>query len=631
VSTRIVAADLDWSIVDAMVADPEVAAAIDIVGAHYPGSAPPSAGIALNKTFWASEMWNLGVHDDWSGAGALASDLARFSQYGLSSSIVWCLIYSWYGNLAYGQVDGTNSGKGHSLMTAAEPWSGYYEVNPTLAVIAHWTQFTQRGWHYLQVNSGVGNLPGGGDFATIWNGHVPGTVLEFSIVIQTMGVNSAQDVTFQLSGYTGRNLPAALHVWQTNQTNYFVQQADVTVNTDGTVSISIPADSMVTLTTTTGQGWVKPIQPVPASQPFPFPYADDFNSYTDQSYALYFSDMGGVWQTAPIPASLQKAKGALEYDASDLGYNQLLTVLPIAWATNPNPFTCIGNPNSNAFPGVEVWTDYNLTVLGAFDSASDLNAVVTYQNNCNAKSTTQQFLPLQGDLVTTPAVLQSVAQPSQCLAITGNDPIYSGALRVALVPCNSTSPAPALWLQNATTLQIASAGLCLDVLSQGTSVGTRTIAWPCETPAGRNEVWTVTPAGSAVQLVAQETGLCVDLENLPANGTFLWITTRLTQYAWNPVPDAYSLFLYQSANATALGTWALTAGTTTLRQGTTPTAINSGSWYTMTLVTKNSTITAYLNGVPLASVIDTTYAFGNAAIGSGWHSAWYDDFSITAV
>ena len=43
-----------------MLKDPVLNASIDVVGAHYPGSAPPADGVGLHKPFWASEMWNLG-------------------------------------------------------------------------------------------------------------------------------------------------------------------------------------------------------------------------------------------------------------------------------------------------------------------------------------------------------------------------------------------------------------------------------------------------------------------------------------------------------------------------------------------------------------------------------------------
>jgi hypothetical protein len=95
-STRIVAADTTWDdIVPAMLADPELAASIDIVGAHYPsGPPPPTVASVLGKPAWASEMWNLGFVNDWPGAQRLMADLSDHAQWGLSTSIVWCLVYS---------------------------------------------------------------------------------------------------------------------------------------------------------------------------------------------------------------------------------------------------------------------------------------------------------------------------------------------------------------------------------------------------------------------------------------------------------------------------------------------------------------------------------------------------------
>jgi galactosylceramidase len=124
-NTRIVSADTGWEpVVSDMGSNPAYAAAVDVVGAHYPG-APPAAAYHLNKTLFASEMWNLGFVDDWAGALKLAADLSDQASWGLSASILWCLIYSWYAPLPFSRViPGTQAGAGHSILTAAEPWSG---------------------------------------------------------------------------------------------------------------------------------------------------------------------------------------------------------------------------------------------------------------------------------------------------------------------------------------------------------------------------------------------------------------------------------------------------------------------------------------------------------------------------
>ena len=135
--------------------------------------------------------------------------------------------------MEYGFTDGTsNSGAGHSLMTAAEPWSGYYQINAPLAAVAHWTQFASRGWTFLSLNAsrGIGALPGGGSYATLVDTHAPQGELVFSIIAQTMqGAWGHQNATFNLGGLGGRTLPAVLHVWQSTEGSLMVQQPDVPV------------------------------------------------------------------------------------------------------------------------------------------------------------------------------------------------------------------------------------------------------------------------------------------------------------------------------------------------------------------------------------------------------------------
>lgn len=231
--------------------------------------------------------------NDYAGTMTLASDLSRYAGYGLSASIAWCLIYSWYANLNYGRATNTsNGGLGHALMTAAEPWSGYYEVNGPMAAMAHWTQFASPGgWAFLNTSgTGIGQLPGKGSYATLVNTGVAAGVTEFSLIIETSEASANQTVTFQLAPVPGAPLPAVLHVWRTVETAFFTQQPDAPVSAvDGTFTLTLLPQAIYSVTTTTGQGWV-PAAPIPSSSPFPMPFTENFEGYLEGEYARYFSE-----------------------------------------------------------------------------------------------------------------------------------------------------------------------------------------------------------------------------------------------------------------------------------------------------------------------------------------------------
>jgi len=653
-STRIVAADTDWGVVNDMAADPAFAAAVDIIGAHYPNQPPPGA-FAFNKSLWASEMWDLGKVDDWEGAQQLAKDFSQQARWGMSASIVWCLIYSWYAPLPFSHPTNTNAGAGHSVLTAAEPWSGHYELNPTISAIAHHTQFAQRGWTYLAGGMGAGTLPGGGSFVTLVNTHTPSTVLEFSVVLETTGAAATQAATFSLSGLCmGQALPSVLHVWCTTEAVPFSALADVPVAADGSFSLSLSANAFYSITTTSGQGGPRmPAVPIPPSAPFPFPYADDFEGYAAQAYASYFCDEGGIFQVMPLPPTLRRSVGtdgtteALAPGGS--AYYQLVTVVPIVWEKNPDPYTLIGNFNGGAtFPAGATWTDYTVKVSAAFGSDMGPTPGVTYaavSEPCSATGS-QAFRPTAGTWGSGPVVLQSVQYPTLCLGVIGQS-LYPGANDVGLVDCASSSAttlssvAVGTWVPLAGSpeqIQDAADGQCLDILSSGSGPGTRLLTYPCKEssdPTQGNQKWTVGPANgtaAAYAITSLMDGQCVDVRSLPVGSTHLTLGMRINTYERNGAPiNGYTLSLLPSANATTAGSFEFAFGGTVLRGGSTSMPIVGGVFYHLALTASGQSVSASLNGATLASVAgDGSSAYGMAAFGSGWHTAWFDDFAVQA-
>jgi autotransporter-associated beta strand protein len=320
---EIVAADefnMNWRIADDAANDSELNQAIAVFGEHYPlqYTMPSAVAKASGKRLWASEEgpWR----GDWQGAKAIASQLNRnYVQGKITKSITWSLVSSYYDSLRL-----PDSG----MMRAKEPWSGHYEVQPAVWVIAHHNQFAKPGWRYL--DQACRMLPSGGSVVAMAS--PSGT--DASVVIETIG--AAGDQTFTL------NVDASLtsrewQLWKTDQTESFIH-VGVQSLIDGKLTLELAPDSVYSLTTTTGQA--KGVKQAPASQKFPMPYSDDFESYAIGRTPRYFSDQAGTFEV------IHRA------DGQGKALEQVLRAPGIEWENRPeqfHPFTVIGAPDAKDY------------------------------------------------------------------------------------------------------------------------------------------------------------------------------------------------------------------------------------------------------------------------------------------
>jgi hypothetical protein len=218
--------------------------------------------------------------------------------------------------------------EGEGFQQADQPWSGHYEIWPALWAVAHTTQFTEPGWRYLDSSSGrFSDTTWNGSYVTLRS--VSGK--DWSMIVTT---GSAVEMTVEIVG--GLN-SGTIHVWKSNAQEQFIEQKNILLK-KSMVTIKLEPNSIYTLTTTTGQH--KGMYVSAPVKPFPFPYKDDFESYSATSTPKYFSDQKGTFEVADITGHGKCLR-------------QLVTIPGYTWNSGMiKPYSVIGNSE---------WTDYSIS------------------------------------------------------------------------------------------------------------------------------------------------------------------------------------------------------------------------------------------------------------------------------
>lgn len=345
-STRIVCCDEypgegagQWAIADAILKDPQLAAAVAVIGVHYPKVhgkiTTTDAARATGKPLWSTEdQPNTGsgpyVSREWATGGRILAHLynQNYLEGSLTATEIWSPITSYYDNLA-----APNSG----LMYANTPWSGNYNVQGTIWATAHTTQFAQPGWQYLDSASGL--LPVKGSYVSLRSPDRK----DWSVILETIGATRPQTAVFHLAG----GLAASpVSVWETNDSRTFEHVATIKPH-ENSFTYTFDPDSLYSLTTTRGQGRGTAQPPAPA--PFPFPYADDFEHTALGRSPKYLADQDGAFEAHPCAG------------LPGMCLEQVITTKPIPWGPLPDPFTMAGDSR---------WTDYSVAAAIHFLSGA---------------------------------------------------------------------------------------------------------------------------------------------------------------------------------------------------------------------------------------------------------------------
>ncbi|KUN09329.1 galactosylceramidase [Streptomyces yokosukanensis] len=571
-ATKVVGDDTDWSTADTMVTDPAFAAAVDVVGAHYPCSggdggdaltcpSTPNA-LATGKPLWAGENGSQDIH---SGAAPQIRSIVRGYLDGrITATLNWPVLAAITPNLPYPTV---------GLAVAPEPWSGFYRVGTETWGTAQVTQFTQPGWRFIDSASGyLGGARANGGYITLHSG------ADYSTIIETTTATSAQTANVTV---TGGLSTAAVHVWSTDlsssdPTRQFVRDADITP-AGGTYSITLQPNHIYTLTTTTGQG--KGTATAPAHGPLTLPYSDDFSSYRVGSEARYLSDMQGSYEVQPCAdgrtgtclqqmAPVKPIEWQDDSDAfsvvGDVGWGNYTVSADVDLA-RPGTVELLGRANYQSRPqadqagywfrvsdtgawsivrsdttgvyttlahgttaslGTGRWHHLAFTLQGpSLSAAVDGTTVGSVQDRTWTNG--QAGLGVVGyaadqfsDLTITPGSGSSApagpitsALPGKCV----DDNAGSAVNGTSVQMWDCSGSAAQQWTYTNQTLNTN--GTCMDVTGHGTANGTLVEVWDCN--GGNNQKWAPQPNGS---LVSAESGKCLDDPGFSTvNGTQLEI------------------------------------------------------------------------------------------------------------
>ncbi|MFD2727627.1 glycoside hydrolase family 78 protein [Hyunsoonleella rubra] len=330
----------DWKIFNEFENDKAFDDVVEAVGYHYvtgrefnenmvDGRGRPTTEKAkkTGKPLWASEDWSW-TGKDWDGAGAL--NLARiynkfYIRDRITKSLIWAPIGSIYKSVTWDKA---------GAMKANSPWSGYYEVWPTIWATAHTTQFAEpHTWKYL--NSACGLF----DDATYKGSCVALKEKDGSNWSMVICTETKEDIEIKIAD--GLSM-GTVNIWKSDENEQFVQQESITPE-NGVLKLSLDPKCIYSLTTTTGQQ--KGTYDIPEEKAFPFPYTEDYEDRKAGDLPKYHSDQTGSFEIALKEDGSQ----CLKQIVPEQGYDWMR----VYRRSNIKPNTLIGDVN---------WKNYTCSV-----------------------------------------------------------------------------------------------------------------------------------------------------------------------------------------------------------------------------------------------------------------------------
>lgn len=388
-----------WGFADRMYEDSELMDAVNVVGSHYTSESTENAqklAYDENKELWFSEAsspmaYAQGTYRyDGSGLAGINGtlDIANriIGMYPNGKMTLYeyqPVISAYYDGACYCQKQ---------LISACDPWSGYYMLDSGFYMSLHFSQFIQKGWAFVDSGCFSDGQKGGDGHAIVdaVYSYMTATDTEtgdYSTVI-TNTTSQPIEYTFKVLGLDKAS--SNVGVWETRgpdsidgsyDENYFKKTEDISPTANGSeysYTVTVKPNSIVTVSTVSPERTEYKNADESERTVLKLPYSDDFEyaGYADD----YLSSRGNA------PRYTTDEGGAFEVEKTDKG-NVLVQQITAdmkanEWGYTPDPVTTFGDDR---------WYNYSVSVDAAFEQSQDKAANyagvgLRYTLGCNSYS-----------------------------------------------------------------------------------------------------------------------------------------------------------------------------------------------------------------------------------------------------
>ena len=657
-------------------ADAEFRDAVHAVGYHYCCDWAGGQGYAALKVAKPDvRLWQSEAHDGNWGQTLVTS----YNNAGITAQIDWCLIWSAY----YPEfVDG-----GSALFWAFEPWSGHYVLDTMpggkspIWKGAHFTQFTQPGWRY--VDGANGNFSGGGAYLALAS-DAQGS--EFSLMLQTHSnatcllhaASPSQTVDVDVVG-AWCTAGCRLSMWWTNATVDFIRMPDVVLPplVDGktrTLRLTLAAASTYTLSTVLSARKGRHPTP-PARTPFPLPFVDDFEPFsaggtqhnTNDTLARYISDNSG---------SFSVEVGAGKDGGSAL--KQRVTMDPDignGWINDQDPITQFGSHN---------WSDFSISVDAMIVKGQPLEAYADVPTAASLMPCTygaQDLFAVGADGFVSQNGSHGACLSSAIRAAPSSTHRKGGRPEPATLSCDVADPLMNLQLMSCKTARAAShcgrfeldsasgqlkhvgSGLCATAcggqpwscgIPSGNATASDTylmeaiaLLKPCQPTAAPSQKWArsngqLTNGGKCLSTEARQPSLRPAYTSVCSRFFFMWGSNGAPQKGFCMEAYLNGSWILRGAGVPYLSAPGYGSegqavhGPYVLKQGKLPGAgVVAGAWHNLMLNASGSVLSGFFNGEQLFSSgpreIQQLSTNGQPALASSYHEVLFDNLRVEPI